>query len=60
MSFEAKLEKYAKVIVGVGVNLQPGQSLLMWNPPYQAAPFGASNYPDGIPSRRKIGCANLF
>ncbi|MDH3943271.1 MAG: aminopeptidase [Anaerolineae bacterium] len=39
MDFETKLEKYAQVIVRVGVNLQPGQRLLMWNPPYEAAPL---------------------
>ena len=39
MNFEAKLEKYAQVIVKVGVNLQPGQRLLMWNPPHEAAPL---------------------
>jgi len=39
MNFEAKLEKYAQVIVRVGVNLQPDQSILMWNPPYEAAPL---------------------
>ena len=38
-SFEVKMEKYAQVIVRVGVNLQPGQRLLMWNPPYEAAPL---------------------
>jgi len=37
--FEAKLEKYAEVIVRVGVNIQPGQRLLMWNPHFEAAPL---------------------
>jgi len=39
MNFEAKLDQYAQVIVRVGVNLQPCQRLLMWNPPYETAPL---------------------
>lgn len=38
-SFEVKMEKYAQVIVRVGVNIQPGQRLLMWNPHYESAPL---------------------
>ncbi|MFX1344330.1 MAG: aminopeptidase [Promethearchaeota archaeon] len=30
--FEIKLEKYAEVIVKVGLNLQPGQRLLIGTP----------------------------
>ena len=39
MNFEAKLEKYAQVIVKVGLNIQAGQRLLIWSAPYEAAPF---------------------
>lgn len=39
MSFEAKLEKYAEVIVKVGLNVQPGQRVLIWFAPHESAPL---------------------
>lgn len=38
-TFGKKLEQYAEVIVKVGLNVQPGQRLLIWSAPYEAAPF---------------------
>jgi len=38
-TFEQKLEKYADLIVQVGLNLQPGQRLMMRRTPLEAAPL---------------------
>jgi len=39
MSFDEMLERYAEVIVKVGLNVQKGQRLLIWSAPYDAAPL---------------------
>jgi len=41
--FEQKLEKYAEVILKVGLNLQPGQRLLIGGPKLDADKKGISN-----------------
>lgn len=38
-TFEQTLGKYAEVVVRVGLNLQPGQRLLIRNAPFEAAPL---------------------
>jgi len=37
--FESKLEKYAALAVHVGANIQPGQRLMLWRVPPEAAPL---------------------
>ena len=37
--FESKLEKYADLAVQVGANVQPGQRLMIWRVPPEAAPL---------------------
>jgi len=38
-TFESKLEKYAALAVHVGANIQPGQRLMLWRVPPEAAPL---------------------
>ena len=39
LTFEEKLEKYAELIVHVGLNIQPGQRLVIRRAPHEAAPL---------------------
>jgi leucyl aminopeptidase (aminopeptidase T) len=45
MSFEEKLEKYAEVIVKVGLNLQEGQRLLIGPPLFLSSGVPIENAP---------------
>lgn len=39
LSFEQKLQNYADLAVNIGVGLQPGQRLIVWRSPVEAAPL---------------------
>jgi aminopeptidase len=39
LSFEQKLQNYADLAVNIGVGLQPGQRLIIWRSPVEAAPL---------------------
>ena len=39
LSFDQKLQNYADLAVNIGVGLQPGQRLIVWRSPVEAAPL---------------------